>query len=137
VLGDWYFKLLFTRPRWLLIGVSEKTRLPIVFPARELETVAARFQAALERVLKDLGVPESSIVSERAAMRDVTFAKTLDRRVIGSLNEFGHAVRWAFEDGWDGSLHALSLRLAETPILPLHDSPDRMTRRLLSAPTLH
>lgn len=136
-MGDWYFKLLFTRPQWLLVGVSEKSRLPVVLPAREFGTIAVRFQATLERLFEDLGVPAAAIASERAAMRDVRFAKTLDRRVVGSLNEFGHAVCWAFEDGWDRPLQALSLHLAETPILPLHDFPDRMTRRLLDGRTTH
>jgi len=136
-LGDWYFKLLFARPQWLLVGVSERSRLPIVMSAREFATMTNRFRSALERVLEDLGVPASAIAAEDAAMKDVVFAKTLDRRVIGSLNDFGHAVRWALDDGADRSLHAMSLRLAETPILPLDDFPDRMTRRLLQSRMLH
>ena len=136
-LGDWYFKLLFARPEWLLLGVSERSRLPVVFPARELRTMSTRFQDAAGRVFEDLGVSAAAIALERAAMRDVAFDRTVDRRVIGSLNDFAHAVRWGLQDAPDISLHALSLQLAETPILPLHDFPDRMTRRLLEARTLH
>ena len=136
-LGDWYFKLLFTRPEWLLLGVSERSRLPVVLPARELRTMTTRFPDAACRIFEDLGVSASVIALERAAMKDVAFGKTVDRRVIGSLNDFAHAVKWALQDASDPSLHALSLRLAETPILPLNDFPDRMTRRLLEARTLH
>jgi len=136
-LGDWYFKLLFTRPQWLLLGVSEKSRLPVVLSAREINTMATRFHIALERVLEGLGVPPAAIASERTAMNERAFAGTTDRRVIGSLNEFGHAVRWAIDDGFRGSLQSLSIRLAETPILPLHDSPDRMTRKLLDSRGIH
>lgn len=52
-------------------------------------------------------------------MKEVAFAKTTDRHVLGSLNDFGRAVQFVLDDGFDLSLHALSLRLAETPILPL------------------
>jgi hypothetical protein len=136
-LGDWYFKLLFAKPVWLLLGVSERSRLPVVLPARELRTMATRFQDAAGRLFGDLAVSAAAIAAERAAMTEVAFAKTVDRRVIGSLNDFARAVQWALHDESDLSLHALSLRLAETPILPLHDSPDRMTQRLLEARTLH
>lgn len=136
-LGDWYFKLLFGKPEWLLLGVSERSRLPVVLPARELRTMSSRFQDAAGRVFEDLGISTAAIGLERAAMREVAFDKTVDRRVMGSLNDFAQAVRWALQDASDPSLHALSLRLAQTPILPLKDFPDRMTRRFLEARTLH
>ena len=136
-LGDWYFKLLFARPEWLLLGVSERSRLPVLLPARELRTMSTRFQDAAGRIFEDLGISAAAIALERAATEDVAFAKTVDRRVLGSLNDFAHAVRWALHDASDPSQHALSLRLAQTPILPLHDFPDRMTRRLLEARASH
>ena len=36
--------------------------------------------------------------------------------MIGSLNEFAHAVRWALHDASDPSFLALSLRLARMPV---------------------
>jgi hypothetical protein len=100
-LGDWYFKVLFTKPQWLVLGVSERSRLPVVLPARELVTMTVRFQDALERVPEELGVSTSAIAAEHAAMREVTLAKTVDRHVLGSLNDFAHAVEWALHDGGD------------------------------------
>jgi hypothetical protein len=135
-LGDWYFTLVFARPQWLVLGVSEKSRLPIVLPARELHTMTPRFQQALDRVLHELGVSEEAIATERRSMEKIAVARTIDRHVLGSVNEFVHAIRFALEDRLDKSLHELSLWLADTPILPLKDSPDRMTRRLLEERTL-
>ena len=132
-LGDWYFKLLFTRPQWLLLGVSERSRLPVVLSARDLDTMHLRFLEASERAFHDLRVSGAAISAELTAMRDAVFSKTIDRRVIGSLNDFAHAVKWALHDRPGEPLAALNLWLAETPILPLKDSPDRMTRRLLEA----
>jgi hypothetical protein len=70
-------------------------------------------------------------------MADVVVARTVDRRVVGSMTEFGHAVRFALVDGLDKSPHEMSLWMADTPILPLEDSPDRMTRRLLERRWAH
>ena len=136
-LGDWYFKLLFTRPQWLLLGVSEKSRLPVVLPARPLDTLTIRFGQALEAVLEDLAVSKGAIAAERASMQAVTFARTIDRHVLGSLNELAFAVQWARQDRPIESLHALSLSLADTPILPLKDFPDQMSRRLLESRGRH
>ena len=99
--------------------------------------MATRFQEALELVLRDLQVSPAAIAAERAAMSETAFAKTIDRHVLGSLNEFAFAVQWARRDRPTESLHALNLWLAETPILPLKDFPDRMTRRLLESRVIH
>jgi hypothetical protein len=130
-LGDWYFAMLVAQPQWLLLGVSEKSRLPVVLPARELRMMRPRFQQSLDHVLHDLGVSEEAIAAERRSMEEIAIARTIDRHVLGSVNEFVHAIRFALEDRLDKSPHDLSLWLAETPILPLKDSPDQMTRRLL------
>lgn len=132
-LGDWYFTLVFAKPQWLLLGVSEKSRLPIVLPARELRTMTPRFREALERVVYNLAISQEAIAAERRSMEQIEIARTTDRHVVGSVNEFVHLIRFALEDRLDKSLHDLSLWLAETPILPLKDHPDRMTRRLLEA----
>ncbi len=69
-------------------------------------------------------------------MDEIAIARTIDRHVLGSVNDFVHAIRFTLEDRVDKSLHDLSLWLADTPILPLKDRPDRMTRRLLEERTL-
>ena len=86
VLGDWYVTLLFARPQWLLLFVSETTRLPVVLPARELATMADRFRIALTDMLRALNVEAPFITRELGAMVDVTFAKTNSRSVLGTIN---------------------------------------------------
>ncbi|HEY6358471.1 MAG TPA: hypothetical protein VIX35_09515 [Vicinamibacterales bacterium] len=108
-LGDWYVNLIVAKPGWLLLAVSAHSRLPVVLPARPLTSMTTRFQDALNRVLHDLGIAEDVIAAERRAMADVALAKTIDRHVVGSLTEFGHAVRFALEDRLDKSPHELSL----------------------------
>jgi hypothetical protein len=136
-LGDWYLTLLVARPQWLLIGVSETSRLPLVLPAKNLARLHVQFSEALERLLDALGAPAAAIEAERMAMRSCAFAPTANRSVLGSLNEFTQHVRWALEDRLDKAPHELSLWLAETPILPLHDFPDRMALRALEKRATH
>jgi len=136
-LGDWYVNLISARPVWLLLAVSAASRLPVVLPARPLQTMTVRLPDALARRLQDLGVADDAIAAERRAMADVAVAKTVDRHVVGSLSEFGFAVRYALEDRLGKSPHELSLGMARTPILPLKDFPDRMARPLLEQRWAH
>ena len=136
-LGDWYVNLLVAKPEWLLLAVSAHSRLPVVLPARPLITMTSRFQVALVRVLQALDIADDVIDAERRAMEDTVLARTIDRHVLGSLTEFGHAVRFALADGPERSPHELSVWMADTPILPLEDFPDRMTRRLMERRWAH
>lgn len=85
-------------------------------------------------MLRDLSVSEEAIAAERRSMEEIAIARTIHRHVVGSLNDFSRAVRFAREDRLDESPHDLSLWLAQT--LPLKDVPMRMARRLLEAPAV-
>ncbi len=132
ILGDWYVTLLFTRPKWLLLFVSEPTRLPVLLPARELSNMTARFNVALSQMLRALDIDAAFIARELAAMDDVVIATTQSRSVLGTINDFAFHVQWALHGQSTLTLHQLSLELAETPVRPLRDYPARATRRLLS-----
>src|SRR5579863_2260123 len=80
-LGDWYFNVLFVKPEWLLLGVSETSRFPVVLPARALRTMTTRFAEALDQVLRDLSVSEEAIAAERRSMEQIAIAGTTDRHV--------------------------------------------------------
>ncbi len=131
-LGDWYANLLFTRPAQLVLCVSERTLLPVLVPARELDTLLPRFGRAVCDVLHAIGVPEQAVRDEERLMADVAIGKTTSRRVLGSMNDFARIVD-VFLEG-STSLLDISLRLAETPCSPLEmDSPRRRTVALFSA----
>ena len=131
VLGDWYVTMLFARPQWLLLFVSESTRLPIVLPARDLATMTPRVSVALSHLLPDLNIDAPFIARELVAMNDVAFTTTKSRSILSTINDFSSHVRWALQDQPTLTLHQLSLELADTPIRPLRDYPARATQRLL------
>lgn len=132
-LGDWYGTLVHAPGMQVVLLVSERTLLPVVVPARETRTLAARFPPALAEVLAQLKVPSAVIDREVRAMAEPRIGKTASRQVLGSMNEFVRLMpyRWP-----PGSLTAVALELAETPCGPIGmRSPDGLTRELLAAPS--
>jgi Domain of unknown function (DUF6933) len=131
-LGDWYANLLFTRPARLVLCVSERTLLPVLVPARELETLLPRFRRTVSDVLEAIGVAEHAVRDEEREMVDVAIGRTASKRVLGSMNDFAWMVVGYLEG--TTSLLDISLRLAETPCSPLEmDTPRRTTVALFSA----
>ena len=118
-LGDWYAKLVATRPKHLGLCTNERTLLSVVIafaPARELRT---RFAAAAERLLRRIPVPSTLIEDEVAALSDIQLGRAHDRSVRSSMTHFGYAVEaWlAHERKLD--LEDMSLWLCDTPCFPL------------------
>ncbi len=63
-LGDWYATILFTRPSHLILAVSERSRLCLLLPARELSTLALRFPAEAAELLRRIGTSEKEVERE-------------------------------------------------------------------------
>lgn len=138
-LGNWYATALFWKPHVSLL-VSERTLLPVLTPLAPAATLARRFPTQLAQVLKEHRVPADFIAQEIWRMREVRYAKTVNRSVLGILNEFvRQAEFWlaafAYKQGDDDDLLAISAKLAETPCSPLyerHVSPDKALHALVS-----
>lgn len=80
-LGDWYSQPLAVGHRRFVLLASERSRLPILMPGRDVKHFAKRFPAALERVLARLGVPAAIIRRELAEMDEIIITRArLPRR---------------------------------------------------------
>ena len=131
VLGDWYANVLFSRPQQLLLCVSERTLLPIVLPAKELQTLVPRLSLAVGEVLLRLGVSPRLAEIEQDEMRTFTYGRTQNRRVLGSLNDFMFMLAHCLRARPEVSVIEHSLHLAQTPCKPIgHSSPDRVVPEL-------
>ena len=129
-LGDWYGRLLYTKPKQLVLFASEKSLLPVVVEAAHTATLLPRFRAALGDVFRALGIDGSAVKTELAAMEDAIIAKTNSRQILGSINDFVFGLGFHLRAG--DSLHQASLKLAESPCSPLAmKSPVQVTRELL------
>ena len=135
-LGDWYATILPVRPAHLVLLVNESTRLPVVLPARELSTFAARIPEAITDVLRDLGVDPAAIDRERAAMAEIVFDRTASRSVLGTMNE--HVFHMGMTRDAQPSMteHALSMDLGRMLVtIPGHgyQHPSEFAARVLGS----
>jgi hypothetical protein len=131
VLRDWYANLVFVGHARFVLLVSERSRLPVVMPGRDVKNLARNFPAALAPVLVGLGIPSAIVDQEIAAMREVAVAATASRSVLGTINDFSLMLSYWLRDELAPDLLALALRLGRTPVRPLDDVfPDVATRRL-------
>lgn len=126
VLGDWYATALFWKPQVALL-VNERTMLPVLIPLAPASSLISRIPGELASILDRHRVEQSFIAREVNAMSEVSVAKTANRSVVGTMNEFAflaEAYRYRSETK---DLSALSMRLAETPCGAIrHKSPARM-----------
>ena len=64
-------------------------------------------------------------------MGDVAFAKTANRSIVGTMNEFSFLAEGYREYLETSDLVTLSMRLANTPCSPIkYDSPARLLKEL-------
>ncbi len=125
-LGDWYATALFWKPHVALF-VNEQTRLPVFVPLAPAATLAPRFVSHLRTVFDVFGLDPRFIDSELAEMTRHRLAKTANRSVVGTMNDFSSLAEFHRDQYGGDDLLALSLELAHTPCGPLdkgHGFPD-------------
>jgi hypothetical protein len=81
-------------------------------------------------VLSALGVDAEGVSHELRAMSEVRLGRTVDRSVLGSLNDYVRLLDW--EDR-DLTPLQVSVRLSETPCIAMDLFPDAATRMLLKS----
>ena len=124
-LGDWYATALFWKPQVPLF-VNEVTLPPVLVPLAPAATLLDRFPDALRGVLQAHEIPRSFIGAEIAEIGACQLAKTANRSVLGSMNEFAFMGRVQLDVEPDEGVVALSLSLAEVacgPLLKRHVTP--------------
>ena len=132
-MGQWYATAVFWKPQVALF-VNEPTLLPVLMPLAPAATLLARFPQQVAAVLDAHGTPDAVIDEELRRMRDHRLAKTVNRSVVGIMNEFTFLAGTYRGDAPVPDLPALAMRLATTPCGPLyskHVSPDRELAALL------
>jgi hypothetical protein len=133
-LGNWYATALFWKPQVALF-VNEQTLVPVLVPLAPAQTLARRFPAHLEAVLNTLGTDPRFVAAEMAATVDARWAKTVNRSVVGIMNEFSNLAEFDRADERSDDLVALAVRLAGTPCSPLYSRrtfPDRELAALVA-----
>jgi hypothetical protein len=112
-----------------LLLISERSRLPVVIPIREAKRLAVVFPIAVCDVLAAVGIGAKDIADERSKMSEVSFGRTNNRSLLGTLNDFAFmAQRGNANLTEPESPEELMRFLAQTPILPLGDRASNAAR---------
>jgi hypothetical protein len=128
-LGGWYANLIIARPAHLVLCVSERTLLPVLVPAKDIERLVPRLQTAVAEMLETLGVSSDVVAREVAEMEAVSIAKTANRSILGCMTDFGQMFECIANER--RPLLDVALWLARSPMSPLGmKSPDDVTRAL-------
>jgi hypothetical protein len=129
-LGDWYANILRLGRRQHLLFVSERSRLPVVLPIRELQRLATVFPDAVCERLAIVGVTAEDIADERARMSQIAFGQTRNRSLLGTFNDFAFMAQSVeARRAEPESPEELMRFLSQTPTLPLNGaSPIELTR---------
>lgn len=120
--------------RTLTLVVNERTLLPVVLPLAPAETLARRFPQALAQVLLALDVGQDFVKAELERMGQVTCCKTVNRSVVGIMNQFTYLAEGCRDNFGTVDPLALSLKLAGTPCSPLYKGavcPDSAVKELV------
>jgi len=133
-LGDWYANVVSVRRQHVVLAVSGVTLLPVLVAAAPYKTMIPRFVEAVGQVLRALKIDGETIAAEEDGTRDVIVAKTNDRRVLGSMNDFANMLDVYLDER---TMNDVALHLAEAPCGPLGmKSPREATLAVFSTPTL-
>ena len=131
LLGDWYARDLVIDRQQYILCVSEYGRLPVIFRAAPYASLPMRLVTALPEVLQKIGVPIEMARVEVSKMDEVVLAKTSNRSILGSMNEFRFQLQASNQLG---RLHddpvKMSLDLAEVVslVLPNHTPKDTVLK---------
>jgi hypothetical protein len=129
-LGDWTAHLLFIGRQQIVLGVNNRTLLPVLLPIAPNKTFISRFVEAAGEMLMALRVDRKTVLAEMGAMSECVVATTNDRRVLGTINDFGRMLE-VYLDG--RPVVEVALHLAEAPCGPLKMGRPRDAARELFA----
>ncbi len=87
-LADWYALDLVLDRKQFILCVSSISRLGVVMDAAPYATFPQRLCEAVTEVLRAIGVNENSIQEERTQMDEIQLAKTENKSILGSMNEY-------------------------------------------------
>jgi Domain of unknown function (DUF6933) len=87
-LGDWYGNILRIGRRQHLLFISERSRLPVVFPNGEVKRLGTVFPDAVCERLPIVGVAAADVADERMRMSEIAFGRTRNRSLLGTLNDY-------------------------------------------------
>ncbi len=136
-LDDWYAHLFYLYRRKCVMFMHAKTRFPFVVTdvkRKELKSIEDIFSKGLARAFYEENYPSNIIKMFNDRIRSVQIAPTIDKSVIGSLNEFIRCFPYIHERFYNGEQFydgpQIGHELRRIPVLK-HGFPDENMKKLL------
>lgn len=125
-LGDWYVNRIVVDHQPLLLLVSSTSLLAILVAARDVRGLPQRLPEIVTERLSGLDVDPRWINAEIGAMDPVVVAKTCDRSVLGTMNDFARLVPFYLHrhQGETTPLQAVAKQLGKTPCRATRSMPE-------------
>lgn len=118
-LGDWYANVIYVERQPLVLTVNEKSLLPLLIPARDLDQLPGHLIRTLIEKLQRMVLPETVIRQEIARMEPFSYGNTANRSVLGTMNEFASMLKYASKSHPDWGLVDMMDWLGNTLCSPL------------------
>lgn len=139
VLGDWYAIDMVLNRRQFILCVSSKSRMGIVINAAPYVDFPNRLIQVIPQMLRSFEVPREKIDEESKAMQELGLAKTIDKSILGTLNDYRRHFEYmaAYGDIDLENLLKLSLKITATPSLVMPGTwPQEVTLSLFDQPPM-
>ena len=134
ILGDWYCNVFYLRPTQFILLVSEKSRLPVLVPRRQLPDLESFFIREVAGFLDRIGVAHEAIEQEIHFMNDIAFGAIHNKSMLGSMNDFAYHLRFQVESNPNAVYQEFYEALADIPLGSLnYETPIAVTRKLFPA----
>ena len=116
-LGTWHANLIYVARSPLVLCVNDRSLLSVIVPGRQFPNILSAITARIGERLRRMGLSEELLLQEQAAMKGVEVRPTNSKSVLGSMNDFVHALQWRGRD-WGGTeaLDELEDILSATPM---------------------
>ena len=122
-LGDWYGLDVVLNRKQFVLFMSSLSRLAVVMSAAPYASIIDRLPEGVSELLGKIGIPSSLVRDECLEMSQIQSAKTMDRSILGTMNENRFQLEHMASSGQvdlDQPL-AMSLALAEVGSLKLSE----------------
>lgn len=120
-LGDWYAVDMVLNRKQFILAVNSKSRLGLVLNAAPYADFPQRLPQMVRDVLKSYCISREKIDSELKEMHEFVLAKTLDKSILGTLNDYRKNLEYMAAYGHGkfdlNDLVSLSLKITATPSL--------------------
>jgi len=115
-LGNWYANILFFYRRRFLLFVSDRSRLAVVTPTRDIDSLSNHLRFYLAILLDYLDTEPEWIEAEINQMTMSYYAPTNNRSILATMNDYKFQISSVLERKIDPSEAEIAFNLSQIPL---------------------